>query len=76
MPYLLTVTSSDVQAATDLAIATKFAEMLRNGDIGGTKFSNIVGVGHSYGSIQMQAITATQPTALDSIILTGFSINT
>ena len=53
-----------------------FAEMLRNGEIGGTKFSKIVGVGHSYGSIQVQAITATQPSALDSALLTGFSMNT
>lgn len=49
--------------------------MLRNGEIGGTKFSKIMGVGHSYGSVQIQAITATQPSALDSAILTGFSTN-
>ncbi|GJE88554.1 alpha/beta-hydrolase [Phanerochaete sordida] len=40
-----------VQAFTDLAIATKIAQMLRSGDIGGVKFDKVIGVGHSYGSI-------------------------
>lgn len=47
--------------------------MLRNGDIGGQKFSKIVGVGHSYGSVQMQALSATLPNVLDGVILQGFS---
>jgi pimeloyl-ACP methyl ester carboxylesterase len=47
--------------------------MLRNGDIGGQKFSKVVGVGYSYGSVQTQALTATLPTALDAVILQGFS---
>lgn len=62
-----------VQASTDLAIAQKFAMMLRHGDIGGQKFSKIVGVGHSYGSVQTQALSATLPQALDAVILQGFS---
>ncbi|KZP02488.1 alpha/beta-hydrolase [Athelia psychrophila] len=64
-----------VQASTDLAIAQKLLTMLRNGNIGGQKFSKVVGVGHSYGSIQMQALSATLPSALDGIILQGFSAN-
>ncbi|KAH7923574.1 alpha/beta-hydrolase [Leucogyrophana mollusca] len=63
-----------VQYATDVAIAVKFAQMLRDGSIG-RKFSKVVGVGHSYGSIQTQAITALAPTALDAVILTGYSVN-
>ncbi|KZP10712.1 alpha beta-hydrolase [Athelia psychrophila] len=64
-----------VQSPTDLAIAQKLLTMLRNGDIGGQKFSKVVGVGHSYGSIQVQALSATLPSALDGIILQGFSVN-
>ncbi|EMD39654.1 hypothetical protein CERSUDRAFT_92149 [Gelatoporia subvermispora B] len=64
-----------VQAPTDLAIATAFGEMLRNGSIGGQKFNKIVGVGHSYGSVQVQALTATSPSLLDAALLQGFSNN-
>lgn len=66
---------SVVQASTDLAILTKFAQMLRNGDIGRQKFSKIVGVGHSYGSVQLQALTVTAPTTIDAVLLQGFSRN-
>lgn len=65
-----------VQAATDLAIAERMASMLRNGAIDGTSYSKIVGIGHSYGAVQMQALTATSPSALDAVILQGFSANT
>ncbi|EGN93867.1 hypothetical protein SERLA73DRAFT_188982 [Serpula lacrymans var. lacrymans S7.3] len=66
-----------VQRATDAAITAKFAEMLRDGSIGveGQKYTKIVGVGHSYGSILMQAVTASAPTALDGVLLTGYSLN-
>lgn len=49
--------------------------MLRNGEIGGQRFDKIVGVGHSYGSAQVQAITSHAPTALDAALLQGFSAN-
>ena len=49
--------------------------MLRSGEIGGQKFDTIVGVGHSYGSTQVQAITSHAPTALDAALLQGFSAN-
>ena len=66
---------SVVQSPTDLAILTKFAQMLRDGDIGGQKFSKIVGVGHSYGSAQLQGLTVTAPNAVDAVLLQGFSHN-
>ena len=66
---------STVQSPTDLAVLTKFAEMLRNGDIGGRSFSKILGVGHSYGSVQLQALTASAPSAIEAVILQGFSNN-
>ena len=49
--------------------------MLRNGDIGGMKFNKIVGIGHSYGSVQTQALSATQPDLLNAVLLQGFSVN-
>ncbi|KAF7983036.1 hypothetical protein HWV62_24690 [Athelia sp. TMB] len=64
-----------VQSPLELAIAQKFASMLRAGKIGNTKFTKIVGVGHSYGAIQIQALSATVPSALDGVILQGFSVN-
>ncbi|KIJ63687.1 hypothetical protein HYDPIDRAFT_92149 [Hydnomerulius pinastri MD-312] len=64
-----------VQKPTDVAIAIKFAEMLRAGEIGGRAYSKIVAVGHSYGSIQSQAMTAIAPTAVDGVLLSGYSAN-
>ncbi|GJE91974.1 alpha/beta hydrolase [Phanerochaete sordida] len=64
-----------VQSPTDLAIATKFAQMLRNGDIGNMKFNKIVGIGHSYGSVQTQALSAASPDLLNAVLLQGFSMN-
>ncbi|EPQ54849.1 alpha/beta-hydrolase [Gloeophyllum trabeum ATCC 11539] len=68
-------TYNEVQAPTDLAIATKLLSMLKDGQIGGQKFSKVVGVGHSYGSEQVQALSATVPHLLDGILLQGFSMN-
>lgn len=73
--YSTSACHSVVQSPTDLAIATKFATMLRAGEIGGTNFTKVVGIGHSYGSVQMQALSATAPQLLDGIILQGFSVN-
>ncbi|KIP01152.1 hypothetical protein PHLGIDRAFT_131352 [Phlebiopsis gigantea 11061_1 CR5-6] len=64
-----------VQSPTDLAIATQFAAMLRSAQIGGTNFTKVIGIGHSYGSVQMQALTATAPQLLDGVILQGYSVN-
>ncbi|KZP14790.1 hypothetical protein FIBSPDRAFT_867917, partial [Athelia psychrophila] len=66
-----------VQAATDLAIARQLGVMLRNGSITsqGHNFTKVIGVGHSYGSIQAEALTAIAPNLFDGVILTGFSVN-
>ena len=50
--------------------------MLRSGQIGGTNFTKVVGIGHSYGSVQMQALTASAPQLLDGVMLQGYSMNT
>ncbi|EJU04083.1 alpha/beta-hydrolase [Dacryopinax primogenitus] len=62
-----------VQASTDLAILMQFITLLRSGSINSTVFSNIVGVGHSYGSTQLTALSGLNPSAVDTLILTGFS---
>ncbi|KZT28707.1 alpha beta-hydrolase [Neolentinus lepideus HHB14362 ss-1] len=64
-----------VQASTDLAIATKLLNMLKEGEIGGQQFNKVIGVGHSYGSVQVQALSATVPHMLDAVLLQGFSMN-
>lgn len=78
MPYTYISHStflSVVQAHTDLAIVTQFAIMLRSGFIGGINFTKVIGVGHSYGAIQLQALSATAPELLDAVLLQGFSMN-
>ena len=49
--------------------------MLRTGDIGGMRFNTIVGIGHSYGSVQTQALSAASPDLLNAVLLQGFSMN-
>lgn len=50
--------------------------MLRNStEIGGKKWNKIVGIGHSYGSVQTQAVSAATPELYDAVILQGFSAN-
>jgi len=66
-----------VQPQTDVDILFQLIAYLRSGKIGGKKYTNIVGVGHSYGSVQLTA-TALQnaKAAPDALVLTGFSANT
>lgn len=64
-----------VQSPLQVSIAHSLISMLRSGAIASTKFSKIVGVGHSFGSIQINAITKDYPADLDGAVLTGFSTN-
>lgn len=65
------------QAATEVSILAGILERARNGTlVNGTTFDRIVGVGHSYGSIQVQALTAQAPQLLDAAVLTGYSTST
>ncbi|EPQ54834.1 hypothetical protein GLOTRDRAFT_130184 [Gloeophyllum trabeum ATCC 11539] len=66
---------NEAQALIDLAIATKLLGVLKDGGIGGQKLSKVVGVEHSYGSMQVQALSATVPHLLDGVLLQGFSMN-
>ncbi|KAK5123836.1 hypothetical protein LTR85_002472 [Meristemomyces frigidus] len=64
-----------VQAALEVEIAHELACMLRNGTYSNNKFEDVIGVGHSFGSIITQAVTSEYPSAFDAAILTGFSVN-
>lgn len=64
-----------VQAALEVEVAHTLAGLLRNGSISNDKFSKVIGVGHSYGSIISSAVTGLYPAAFDAAILTGFSGN-
>ncbi|SMY24789.1 unnamed protein product [Zymoseptoria tritici ST99CH_1A5] len=63
-----------VQAPLEVEIAHQLVQKLKAGEFG-LNFTKIVGVGHSFGSIVTQAVTAEYPTDLDAAILTGFSTN-
>jgi pimeloyl-ACP methyl ester carboxylesterase len=65
-----------VQAPIQVEIAHTLITLLRQGKIAGQKFKDIVGVGHSFGSIQSVGVLAKYPRDLDAVVLTGFSTNT
>ncbi|SNX84211.1 uncharacterized protein MEPE_02919 [Melanopsichium pennsylvanicum] len=65
-----------VQAQTEVAILEQILTRLRTTtEIGGKRHEKVVGVGHSYGSIQTQAISKQSPELLDGVVLTGFTTN-
>lgn len=53
----------------------EIATVLRNGSLGVGSFENVVGLGHSFGSIQLIGTAYEAPDAFDALILTGFSAN-
>jgi pimeloyl-ACP methyl ester carboxylesterase len=65
-----------VQSALQVEIAHQMIQSLRSGAIGGNAFQNVVGIGHSYGSIQSVGLAAQYPNDLDAIILQGFTLDT
>lgn len=65
-----------VQTPMDVVIAHQLIQKLRKGGMfGNYTFDQVVGVGHSYGSIITEAIAAQYPQDLDAVVLTGFSQN-
>jgi pimeloyl-ACP methyl ester carboxylesterase len=63
-----------VQAPLEVYIAHKLIHLLRRGSLCNQSFQKIVGVGHSFGSIQIAGLAAEYGTDdLDAIVLTGFS---
>ena len=61
-----------VQSFTDVEILHGLTQLLRTGALGSGPFKNIIGVGHSYGSIVELAQTAKYPTDVDGVVLTSF----
>lgn len=60
----------------DLEIAHLLVQKLRAGGMfGDYRFEQVVGVGHSYGSIVTQGVAAKYPADFDAVVLTGFSQN-
>jgi len=49
--------------------------LLRGGKLAGQIFKDVVGVGHSFGSIQSVGVVAKYPKDFDAVVLTGFSTN-
>ncbi|KAJ8612766.1 hypothetical protein MRB53_037237 [Persea americana] len=66
---------SVVQAPLQIEIANSIGMALRNGAYSNNKFSKVVGVGHSFGSIISTGVTELHPKTFDATILTGFSVN-
>lgn len=65
-----------VRAQTEVAIYQEVLRQLRNStQVGGKRHSKIVGIGHSYGSIQTQAVSMETPELLDAVVLTGYTTN-
>lgn len=62
-----------VQAAAQVAVTHALVGLLRNAQIGGYSFENVVGVGHSAGSTLTQGITTQYPQDFDAVILSGTS---
>ncbi|KAI7351409.1 alpha/beta-hydrolase [Hortaea werneckii] len=65
-----------VQTGLEIEIARTLAQSLRKGEFARKSFETVVGVGHSFGSIITEAITASTPSTFDAAILTGFSVDT
>ncbi|KAJ2916917.1 hypothetical protein MD484_g3486, partial [Candolleomyces efflorescens] len=63
---------SKVQTATEVEIAAQLAKYLR-GNPQGHNFSRVIGIGHSYGSVQLVGVAGKYGNLLDATILTGFS---
>lgn len=64
-----------VQAPLQLSIAHSLIQMLRNGTFGHTSYSQVIGVGHSFGSAVTQGVTNSYPEDLDAAVLTGFTMD-
>lgn len=63
-----------VQGPTEVGILTKIADLAKNSNqIGGRKWGKSVLVGHSYGSVQSNAVSKARPDLVDGVVLTGFS---
>ncbi|CUA74543.1 hypothetical protein RSOLAG22IIIB_05603 [Rhizoctonia solani] len=58
-----------VQSSTEVEILHQIIQRSRKSK----KYSKILGIGHSFGSIQLTGIAAKYPSDLDAVILTGYT---
>jgi pimeloyl-ACP methyl ester carboxylesterase len=65
-----------VQLPIQLENAHQLVHLLRNGGISNHVFKHVIGVGHSFGSFQVNGLTTKYPDDLDAAVLTGFSHDT
>ncbi|KAJ2929160.1 hypothetical protein H1R20_g7923, partial [Candolleomyces eurysporus] len=63
---------TEVQTAAEIEIAAQLAKYLR-GNPQGHQFNRVIGIGHSYGSVQLVGVAGIYGNLLDATILTGFS---
>ncbi|KAL9007303.1 MAG: hypothetical protein Q9180_009707 [Flavoplaca navasiana] len=63
----------EVQAFLQVEILHGLAQLFRAKKLGGFNFTNIVGVGHSFGSILQVGANRKYPRDFDGVVLTGFT---
>ncbi len=63
-----------VQSPLEVAIAHELVQQLRNGAISNLVVEKVFGVGHSFGSQQLNGITSAYPKDLDAAELTGLVV--
>ena len=68
---------NEIQLPLEVATLNLLTNMLRNWTMPGdsTKYSKVIHVGHSFGSIQSYTLTVLYPSVSDGLVLTGFSQN-
>ncbi|KAK3643836.1 hypothetical protein LTR56_009930 [Elasticomyces elasticus] len=62
-----------VQSPLGVEILHNLAVMLKSGAIGNNRFTKLVGVGHSFGSLFTTVAATKYPEAFDALVLTGFT---
>ncbi|PPQ76378.1 hypothetical protein CVT26_015386 [Gymnopilus dilepis] len=62
----------EVQEDTEVEVAAQLIRYIKGGKTG-HEFQQVIGIGHSFGSIQLNVIAARYPELLNATILTGFS---
>ncbi|PRP88900.1 hypothetical protein PROFUN_00368 [Planoprotostelium fungivorum] len=66
---------SDVQSPTEVSILSVLINHLRTGYFG-VRFNHVVGVGHSYGSLLINGLLKQEASALDAVVMTGYTAET
>ncbi|KUJ13838.1 catalytic protein [Mollisia scopiformis] len=62
-----------VQARIQVQIIHSLVSLLRASKLANQAFKNVIGVGHSFGSIQSVGLLSIYPKDFDAVVLTGFS---